>query len=168
MPPTTPPILIACCGNAMAGGDALGPAVAGLLRQWVLPGVQVADVGMNPAGLLDLLPGRSGLIIVDAVVDSDSAPGTLMDIDWLAADRPGLAAEADWSSHGLSIAAQLALAGRLEMLPGRVRLVGLAIDGRQARPGSAAIEFEQVNRVARRAARHAVRWLKQGKEVCHA
>ncbi len=122
------PILVATCGNVMAGDDALGPLVARALRQFELPGVKVADLDLRPAALLDLLEHpRRLLIIVDAVRIDDAALGEVIDLDWCSGDRPTLVHDDVLSTHGLSIANQLELAEPLGMLPAKVRLIGAAI-----------------------------------------
>jgi hydrogenase maturation protease len=119
------PILMAACGNPLAGDDAFGPLLAGLLRREPIAGVEAVDLGMNPGGLLDLLDGRLALVLADAVHVQDTAAGALIDCDWDQADRPPLASECKLSTHGLSIADQVELAGSLAMLPRIVRLVAV-------------------------------------------
>ncbi len=121
-------ILVATCGNVMASDDAFGPLVARELRRRGLPGVEVVDLDIRPAALLDYLPGKSGLVLVDAVVAPGLEPGEVLDIDWFSPDRPGLVNDDTMSTHGLSIAMQLDLADRLGLLPKRVRLVAACIE----------------------------------------
>lgn len=136
-------LLIATCGNLMASDDAFGPMVARALRQRDLPGTEVVDLDIRPAALLDYLPGRTGLILVDAVNAPDLEPGRVLDVDWLDRDpggRPELVNDDSMSTHGLSLAMQLDMAERLGMLPSFVRLIGVSIDrtprvGLKAGPG---------------------------------
>lgn len=121
-------ILIAACGNVMASDDAFGPRVASELRQRDLPGVEVVDLDIRPAALLDYLPGKSGLVLIDAVVAPGVEPGRVLDLDWFSPQRPELINDDTMSTHGLSIAMQLDLAKKLGLLPKRVRLVAACIE----------------------------------------
>jgi hydrogenase maturation protease len=131
---TTPalhPILIAACGNTLAGDDAFGPLVARELAQKPLPGVEVIDLGMRPAGLIDHLTARRAVILVDAALCPGAAPGGLLDMDFFASGRPTLCADRITSTHALSLAGQLELARALGMLPPIVRLVALVVESMQ-------------------------------------
>ena len=119
------PILVAAYGNPMAGDDAFGPLLAESLQRNPLRDVEAVDLGMNPGGLLGLLDGRLALVLADAVHVPDTAAGVLIDCDWDQADRPPLASECKLSTHGLSIADQVELAGSLAMLPRTVRLIAV-------------------------------------------
>ena len=121
------PILVAACGNLMAGDDAFGPLVAHALRAFAPPHLEVVDLGMKPAGLLDHLDDRRALIIVDAAIAGPGFPeGSLVDIDFYSPVRPPLLHDAPLSSHGLSISHELELAKRLGRLPQHVILVAAA------------------------------------------
>jgi hydrogenase maturation protease len=133
-----PRILVATCGNVMASDDAFGPMVARELRSHALPSVEVIDLDIRPAALLDYLPGKDGLILVDAVHAPGLEPGRVLDIDWFSPDRPGLVNDDTMSTHGLSLAMQLDLARSLDLLPPHVRLIALSIE--PARVGQTASE----------------------------
>lgn len=140
MNPSPANLLIATCGNLMASDDAFGPMVARALRHQNLPGAEVVDLDIRPAALLDYLPDRTGLILVDALYAPDQEPGRVFDMDWFDPDRPELVNDDSMSTHGLSLAMQLDMAERLGMLPPFVRLIGLTINhtpgvGQTARPG---------------------------------
>ena len=125
------PILIAACGNTLAGDDAFGPLVARELAGQSLSVVEVIDLGIRPAGLIDHLPGRRAVILVDAAVCPGAAPGGLLDMDFFAPGRPTLCADRITSTHALSLAGQLELARALGMLPPIVRLVALVVESTQ-------------------------------------
>ncbi len=125
------PILVAACGNTLAGDDAFGPLVARALGAQPLGGVAVIDLGMRPAGLLDFLPGRRALILVDAALSAHHAAGELLDLDFFGPDRPELCADRLTSTHAFSLAGQLELAEALGMLPPVVRLVALVAGNTQ-------------------------------------
>jgi hydrogenase maturation protease len=135
-------LLVAACGNLMASDDAFGPLVAGELRGRELPGVEVVDLDIRPTALLDHLADRTGLILVDAVYVPNMQPGRVLDLDWFGTATPELVNDDTMSTHGLSLAMQLDMAGQLGMLPPFVRLIGLSIDrtprvGLNAGPGLA-------------------------------
>ncbi len=120
-------LLAAACGNMMASDDAFGPLVSRELRRIHPPGVEVIDLDIRPAALLDHLAGRTGLVILDAVHAPDHPPGEVLDIDWFSEDRPALVNDDTMSTHGLSIATQLQLAGKLGLLPPSVRLIAMTL-----------------------------------------
>ncbi len=119
------PILVAACGNAMAADDAFGPLVAVYLCQRAPRWMEVIDLGMKPAGLLDQLEQRTGLILVDAARPRDerNVSSDLIDLDFFSPARPELLHDGALSSHGLSIAHELELAERLGILPPRIHLL---------------------------------------------
>lgn len=124
--PRNPAILVASCGNIMAGDDAFGPQVTGLLRRRPLPpAVRVIDLDIRPTALLEYLAGQESLILVDAAVSARHRPGTLLCVDWFAGDRPQLVHDDALSTHGLSLGHQLELAAALQTLPEKVTLVAL-------------------------------------------
>ncbi len=134
-----PPVLVAACGNLMAGDDAFGPLVARRLRERIPTDAEIIDLGMKPTGLIDHLAQRAMTIVVDAAIATDVFPvGSLIDIDFFSPDRPQLVHDMPLSSHGLSLAHELELARKLQMLPRRVVLVAVAIDdasvGRRVSP----------------------------------
>ncbi len=120
-------LLVAACGNLMASDDAFGPMVARDLKQIRHPGIEVVELDIRPAALLDYLPGRSGLILIDAVLSPDHEPGRIIDIDWFAPDRPPLANDDTMSTHGLSLGSQIEMAQAIGLLPPTVRLIGLTL-----------------------------------------
>ena len=124
-----PPILVAACGNLMAGDDAFGPLVARRLREIAPDDAEIIDLGMKPTGLLDHLDQRTAAVVVDAAIADDRFPvGCLVDMDFFSPGRPQLVHDMPLSSHGLSIAHELELARKLQMLPQQVVLVAAAID----------------------------------------
>jgi hydrogenase maturation protease len=127
-----PPILVVACGNAFAGADAFGALVLQALAGKVDPGVQLLDLGMNPTTLLDHLPGRRLLIIVDAALRDDTPMPALLDIDYFSPERPALLSQRTTSTHAMSIVGQLELARALGMLPRQVRLIAAIVEPHQA------------------------------------
>lgn len=128
MPHKPQPILIASCGNAMAGDDALGPWVTQRLRQHPPAWTEIVDLDLNPAGLLDHLPRDQAVFIIDAIKIEDQDAGQIVDINWFSPDRPKMVHDDVLSSHGLSIASQINLAQTLDLLPPIVRLIGVTLN----------------------------------------
>ncbi len=130
-------ILVAGCGNVMAGGDAFGPLVvrrvAGLVPA---VGVEVVDLSMNPSELVEKLEGRRGVILVDAVVSPEHVEGELLDLDCSDVGRLPLVVERARGSHDFGLAWQLKLAASLGVMPAMARLIALVI--REAKVGEAA------------------------------
>ena len=122
-----PPILIACCGNPMAGDDSFGHLVAEALRDDPPAGAEVVDLGMNPGSLLDYVEGRAALVLVDAAHVPGMDCGRLIECDWRSASAPPLASGGAISSHGLSIIDQIKLADRLKLLPAVVKIVAVTM-----------------------------------------
>jgi len=139
----TAPTLIVTCGNADAGDDAVGSAVAAHLARLDLPDVEVFDLGTGPAMLTDLLDGRYELIVVDAVQWPGRPPGQVVDMDWRQC-RAVTDRRAAPSTHGLTIADQLALADKLGLLPSRVRVIGLVIDTARVGLGMRGVAAEHI------------------------
>ena len=119
------PILVAAYGNDMAADDSFGPLVAEAVRAMAIPGVEVVSLGMKPASLLDYLADRRAVCVVDAARCDGLPVGMLIDADFFDADRPPLVHDASLSTHGLSVADELALAQRLGISPKDVRLVAV-------------------------------------------
>ena len=129
-------VLVATCGNRLAGDDAFGPLVGRRLRELELPGVKVVDLDLKPTALLDHLPWPECLILVDAVDAPNWPEEELIDIDLSKEDLPALLHDDALSSHGLGLAEQLELARRLHLLPRQLRFLGAPL--REAQLGTAA------------------------------
>lgn len=136
-------LLVATCGNCMAGDDSFGPRVGRRLRELAIPGVRVVDLDMQPAAFLDLLPGPDSVVLVDAVQASERPDDALVEIDLIKEELPALLHDDVLSSHGLALAEQLELARRLSLWPAKLRFLGAPIRtaevGATARP-----ELEQL------------------------
>ena len=162
-----PSIVVAACGNVMAAADAFGPWVVAALREEDFAGVEVVNLDINPAALLDHLGGREALIVVDAVQCPGELKGALIDRDWFDPNRPPLVHDDVLSSHGLSLAEQIQLAGQLKLLPRYVRLLALVIDG--AAVGETPPDCRRQVRAAVGRIKHWVSKWRDGKsEVVHA
>lgn len=120
--------LVATCGNCQAGDDAFGPRLGAFLRGHPIADVEVVDLDIKPAALLDHLPGPDRLILVDAVRVPGSEAGRLLQIDLGREDLPVLLNDDSLSSHGLGLADQLALARQLKVLPGETWFLGAVLE----------------------------------------
>ncbi len=130
--------LILGIGNEWASDDGVGPEVVRRLQGRMqdpggIPetgGAQAVAVDFRILAqpdllLLDLLPGYTDLLVVDAVV-SGSPPGTIHHEKW----QPGALAARGVeraSSHGFGVRELLEMAAVLGKLPARVELVGIEI-----------------------------------------
>jgi hydrogenase maturation protease len=121
--------LIVGVGSPDAGDDGAGPAVIAALRADPPPDVALAFA--RPPDLPTLLEGTAAAVIVDAC-RSGAAPGALLFFDAAAADLPP--APFAVSTHGLGLAAALALARALGALP--PVCVVIAVEGRAFAPGA--------------------------------
>jgi len=146
------PILVACCGNPLAGDDAFGHLVAMRLLRDPPPGCEILDLATNPASLLDHLEGRRVLIIVDAAEPGHGEAGELFECDWRDPNRPAFINQSDLSTHGLSITQQLELAQSLGVLPEVVRIIAMTITSAQVYAKSDAKVLEQSAAASRRVA----------------
>lgn len=131
-------ILVAAVGQAFAGDDGVGLAVARGLREEVPPGVEICELA-DPARLIELGAGRKRVIVVDALLPpADAGAGCSA-----AARRSQAPAErvlvlspeelerrraTPVSSHGLGVAAALALLAMLHQPAPEIVLVGVVID----------------------------------------
>jgi hydrogenase maturation protease len=122
------PILVCAYGNEMAADDAFGPLVAAALAAAPPTDMEIVNLGMKPLALLGQLAGRKAVCVVDAARCDDAPAGTLIDIDFSAANRLRLVHDAVLSTHGLSVADELALAERLDIYRGEVRLVAAVVE----------------------------------------
>jgi hydrogenase maturation protease len=112
--------LIVCCGNADRGDDALGPACADRLEA---AGIPVRCLSADAFSLLDLIRGKSHVILVDAVVTGQAPPGAIHRWE---APPPGIVRQGPGAStHGFGLAEALQLAARLNALPGRLSVFGV-------------------------------------------
>lgn len=112
-------------GNPSAGDDAVGIAVARMLRNSSLPvGVDVYEV-RDPAQLVDLLEDIDHAIIVDALVGPDG-DGAIVEASPDELDARGLH---PISSHGTSVPHAIALARTLKAhtTAPDIRIIGITI-----------------------------------------
>jgi hydrogenase maturation protease len=105
------------------GDDAAGLVAARDLAAAPPAGCEVVAADRPGAGLIDLLGGAAAVIIIDAV-RSGAAPGAIHDLDLRQLGGMG---DKLVSTHGIGVAAAIALAARLGHAPARGRLIGIEI-----------------------------------------
>lgn len=98
-------------GNEFRRDDGVGPVVAAAVERLEMSGVTVAVVQDDPADLLDAVGTAALAIIIDAAAGGDSVAGRIR--RWLPGQRTPTAV----SSHGLDLAAVLALGRALGREP---------------------------------------------------
>ena len=114
--------LVIGVGNPDRGDDGAGRLVARLLRAQAPRDVRVLEASGDATGLITLMEDSDWLVLVDAVV-SGAPPGTIHRFDCAAEAPPPVGNDA--SSHGLGVAAAIALARALGTLPPRCMVYGL-------------------------------------------
>ncbi len=134
-PVPRPRALVVGLGSVDRGDDAVGPAVARLVA--ALMGAEVAErrptqaagnvhvlVHEDPTALVDLMPGWDLVVVIDAIRAGEAA-GTVR----VLRVGPGEAAlpvrTGTTGTHDLGLAGVIALAGALDRLPERLRVVGV-------------------------------------------
>ncbi|WP_166348643.1 hydrogenase maturation protease [Phytoactinopolyspora limicola] len=146
--PATPTrqVVVIGVGNQLRHDDGVGPTVIRMLQRRSLPHVTLAIADDEPDQLVELWSGGDPVIVIAAVQNGSSCPGTLRQI---IVDRP--AAEDDaWSSTpglGTNPVVEQALARG----PMPRRLVVFAVDGADfsAGPGLTAAVAAAVDRLLR-------------------
>jgi hydrogenase maturation protease len=142
-------------GNADRGDDAVGLAVAGLVREARLPGVTVTELEGDQLALLDAWEGAADVCVVDAVC-SGGDPGDVYRFDArpLPGERFG-----HRGTHMFSLADVIELARALDRLP--ARLTGYGIEGASYELGSPLSPAAQA--AARTVAGQILRELREGR-----
>lgn len=112
--------LIICCGNADRGDDAAGPICADRLEA---AGISTRCLSADAFSLLDLIRGKSHVILIDAVVTGQAPPGAIHHWE---GPPPGIVRQGPGAStHGFGLAEALQLAARLKALPERLSVFGI-------------------------------------------
>lgn len=103
------------------GDDQIGWRIVDILQKQQLP-AQVVRV-RDPMGLLDCCDGCQQLVIVDAC-STGALPGTISRLEW---PDSRIKTRHRFSTHGISVAGVLELAGNLGRLPERAILFGVEV-----------------------------------------
>lgn len=81
MPPSRRPILILGIGNTLLGDDGVGVRTVELLRERELPpSVELLEGGTRGLALVDELPGREQVVVIDAL-DAGREAGAICRLD---------------------------------------------------------------------------------------
>jgi hydrogenase maturation protease len=108
-------------GNDLRGDDAAGWETVRRLAP--SPSLVLHEHGGDAPGLISLWSPCDDVVVVDAVVSSDP-PGTIVEIDALAAPLP---ADVTWATtHAAGVAEGIELARVLGQLPRSLKLVGIS------------------------------------------
>ena len=132
-------------GNDLRGDDAAGWETVRRLR--AVPSLVLHEHGGDAPGLVSLWGPDDDVVVVDAIVSS-APPGTIVEIDALAAPLP---ADVSWATtHGAGVAEGIELARALGLLPKTLVVIG--VSARQFELGAPmSVEVERaVARVVRR------------------
>ncbi|BBZ33000.1 hydrogenase maturation protease [Mycolicibacterium confluentis] len=113
----TPRVVVIGLGNAYRRDDGVGLAVADEVARTAPPDVGVHAGVRDSSQLLDLWVGAEAAILVDATVGPLGEPGRIRRIT-----PDAVATTRTTSSHGLDVAAALALGETLRRNPSRVVL----------------------------------------------
>jgi hydrogenase maturation protease len=120
-------VVVIGVGNEMRRDDGAGIAVVERARPLLPPDVEVRTLGGEATALLDAWAGADLAVVVDAVRWAHSPATGVTRIDVTSAPDAVSGFEAGTSSHGLGVAAALALGRALERLPPRLILLLIAL-----------------------------------------
>ncbi len=120
--------LIAGLGNVLMGDDAIGPTLIYYLKARYLfpPEVELKDLGTPGIDLAQHLAGRGTVILLDAMVDAQSAPGAIrtVTLDELHTNPKPLPGDV----HSPDLRESLKLAALLGEPPRHVVLLGIVVN----------------------------------------
>lgn len=125
MPPTSeskPGRRLIGIGNEFRCDDAAGLVIARRLAELLLPNLDVVQHLGDGAALMDLWPGVTEVIVVDAV-RSGAPPGTVFRIDAIKETIP--TEFFSYSTHAFSLAEAIEVSRRLDQLPPRLFIYGI-------------------------------------------
>ncbi len=150
-------ILVGCVGNLLRRDDGFGPAVAARLDP-MPAGVEVIETGIGGIALVqELLVGRYGLIVVDAM-DRGARPGTVFAVEPEVADYDNVP-----DVHLANPERVLSMAKGLGCLPPRVIVVGCQpLDAEGLGPGLSPAVERAVEVAVDLVRETAERWLGEG------
>lgn len=120
-------IKIIGCGSRLMGDDAIGCVVARELSQLSLPrNVVVEEAGTPGLNLLSLMHPGDRVIIIDAVVTGEKAPGTLTVYQGDDLPKPS---QMPISAHHIAIPETIALGWELqpELMPDSIEIWGIEV-----------------------------------------
>jgi hydrogenase maturation protease len=114
--------LVLGIGNELFTDEGLGVVAARLIADLALPGVEVLDGATLGLALLPEIADRTSVLLLDAVVAGELAPGTVLT---LAADQIPMARSIMMSAHQIGVVDALAAAELAGCAPRRLAAVGM-------------------------------------------
>lgn len=115
-------IVVLGLGNELFTDEGVGVAAARRIEESRPAGVEVIDGGTLGLSLLPAIEGRDAMLVLDAIVDSDAVPGTVVVLD---GDDLRREARLLYSAHQLGVNEVLAAADLNGVAPPRVSAVGM-------------------------------------------
>jgi hydrogenase maturation protease len=119
----TPHARLIAVGNPFWRDDGAGIAVAQRVRAAAPPGVDIVELGGDPASLLEALQDADTVVLVDAV-RSGAVPSSIHRVEVGDGEQLPDRRPRD-SSHGLALGDLVALARTLHRLPRRLVVIGI-------------------------------------------
>ncbi len=116
------PTLVLGLGNELFTDEGVGVVASRRIEEMDLPNTEVVDGGTLGLSLLPTIEGRDVLLILDAIVDSDMPPGTVVVYDGEDLRRE---ARLLYSAHQLGVNEVLAAADLAGVTPADVAAVGM-------------------------------------------
>lgn len=114
--------LVLGIGNELFTDEGLGVVAARRIADLALPGVEVLDGATLGLALLPEIADRTSVLLLDAVVAGELAPGTVLT---LAADQIPMARSIMMSAHQIGVVDALAAAELAGCAPRRLAAVGM-------------------------------------------
>lgn len=116
------PVLVLGVGNELFTDEGLGCVAARAIEQLALPGVEVLDGSTLGIALLPALAGREAVLLLDATVGRDAAPGDLM---VLRGEEVPASRHLTMSAHQIGVSEALAAAELAGCRPAKLAAVGM-------------------------------------------
>lgn len=117
-------LLVLCIGNDMRGDDAIGLKLAERLAGSLdKEKVLVKTSSGQMTAVMDFFQYFRRIVIVDAVVDDEKKPGTVIEVDALSNTVKSIAPRC--SSHNEGVVEAIEMARVLNLLPDEVRIIGI-------------------------------------------
>ncbi|MGA7228999.1 MAG: hydrogenase maturation protease [Acidimicrobiia bacterium] len=114
--------LVLGLGNELFSDEGVGVAAARRIAAMDLPDVEVVDGGTLGLSLLPTVEGRRALLVIDALLDPERAPG---DVVVIASEELRREARLLYSAHQLGVNEVLAAADLVGTTPEKVAAVGM-------------------------------------------
>jgi hydrogenase maturation protease len=146
----TTPVLVLGLGNELFSDEGVGVVASRRIAESDFPDTEVVDGGTLGLSLLPTIEGRDALLVLDAIVESDLAPGSVVVYDGEDLRRE---ARLLYSAHQLGVNEVLAAADLAGVAPLEVAAVGMvpeSVDTGYGITDTAAMALDEMVAVARR------------------